>query len=1511
MSDSQPPRKPWNCLCGLCSPLGSRSGTADVTPSVKLHTLRHAVHHLPGQHTSSLVGSFQQLEECSATRNPRPTVPTSQTRPIAALPSSVVSKADSSKSSEYGDRSDSSATVFQELWDAALVQLRANKQEEESLKIVNIFIDKIADKAKGPDAHPDTQDLAGSIKDEIEQEINSRRHENGMARFMGNVVSALNKFASVGDVAVSFDPVHAALPWAAVRFVLVFLAYSVRQQQQRSRHFKAPFQLDTVSDHVASLEKVGQKLFQAGDSCERLCSSQDHAAMQQLLEITKTSQRTLEDTSWMTSNMYQENLLAKLPTAGAAFDHVDNQADATCHPETRVELLKQIDAWINEPNGHRTFWLQGLAGTGKSTISRTVAQKMSGNKLGASFFFKRGNSDRDNGRRFFTTIAYQLARCLPSLCEYICSAISQDPKVVDSLLEAQFHNLIGGPLRKLEEQNYQGTLVVVVDALDECEDESHTKAIINLLIKSDLTCLKVFLTSRPEYDIRKFFSYVAGRYQGLVLHHIDEYVIQHDIRVVLESRMAEFRHEHNLLHADQDSKLSDDWPGEQRLSGLVTMCTPLFITVTTLFRLLQLHNWSETPDGKIDFILRYSAASEYGKLYYPILCRMMLGVPSLAQTTAKDTFKRIVGSIVVLANPLSARSLARLLAVDKSVVESQLDPLHSVLDVPTSDAPIKLFHLSFWDFLVHEDAREFQIDEAHIHQELGIRCLDILSKCLKTNICDVESAGTAREDFSRDMIMSCFPDESNYASLYWVYHVRSSQSKIKDDGPVHIFLLNHFLHWLEALSLLDSMYETIGLLDDLIASTDVNNGLEVSNFLRDAKRFTMSFQAIISTSPLQVYASALVFSPMSSIVRQTFKSQFPSWLDRNHAPIIQSDWSYLRILEGHQAVINCIALSSRNWLISGSSDKTVKIWDIASGACIHTLTGHGDAVYHLAVSADGNLLVSGCTKDVYFWDTESGSLLKTWSLETVFTSMAFTDHGDQLFLVDRECSVWVCDTGTGKLLRNFKRLRNEGYDVLSAISRGGKWLAVVNGRDNIIKLALIVSDLETAPLHFLKFSAKFVVKKLVFSSDGGLLVSVSEDSRVEVWDTGLGQYLYTLESPEPLILSTDFAVCKGQIAMRTESGSMLILELKTRSFVRRTCIFERHQEMAKVEFVLLADHILLATCGAYSDTIYVWDPKPTSNDTMDLHSSHVHELAFTYGSRLLVSFSENEVMVWDASTGAHKQTFHLSIPYQTTAVSKKAPYLAASYRGQSGVEIWNLDLVSRVQTLPTKYAMIDALSLSDDGSKLVVSSSDEGAWDKSAVEIWDTDTGIQTSSSYEWTGRVPHVVISPDGKQVVVGKKAAIYAMSEIYDVSAGVSWVRVVDLAQLTFTPDGRHVLALESSKQSHWNHWSGFLCNAATGECVKSWRGGYNFHEDVHGLDQELLDCVIHSGSQLSGLAGRPNGYTDGYYIDEASVWLMRNGEKLLWLPEGYRPDYAVKSESAIAFSLEGGRVIIFRLK
>lgn len=145
-------------------------------------------------------------------------------------------------------------------------------------------------------------------------------------------------------------------------------------------------------------------------------------------------------------------------------------------------MLGQIKQWGSSMQGECMFWLCGRAGTGKSTISQTVAWifKEQG-QLGASFFFKRGEGDHGNVKRFFSTITRQLVTAIPHLAHAVSNAIDDYPDISTKSLKEQFNKLLFQPSSGLSQNQHTTNMLIVIDALDECDREEDIQVILELL----------------------------------------------------------------------------------------------------------------------------------------------------------------------------------------------------------------------------------------------------------------------------------------------------------------------------------------------------------------------------------------------------------------------------------------------------------------------------------------------------------------------------------------------------------------------------------------------------------------------------------------------------------------------------------------------------------------------------------------------------------------------------------------------------------------------------------------------------------------------------------------------------------------------------------------------------------------------------------------------------------------------------------------------------------------------
>ncbi len=512
---------------------------------------------------------------------------------------------------------------------------------------------------------------------------------------------------------------------------------------------------------------------------------------------------------------------------------------------TRTELLREIMAWTRgEPgstidNGggsdggqrKRVYWLNGMAGTGKSTIARTVARRChEDGRLGASFFFSRGGGELETARMFVTTIAVQLARRSSTLKTRICDAIAANPDVIAETLSDQWKALVLRPceLRPCEELGaadadaLRSPLVVVIDALDECNDEREITFVLQLLSETSgfaVPRLLVFLTSRPEILIREgIYVIPEAQRRHLILHHIHPDVVDHDIRVFLEQKLGSVIR--NL--SSQAEGFGDDI-----LRQLVERACGLFIWAATTSRFVT--EGRASARKRLETVLGDGVPStgahpqkSLDNMFHSVLLNSQKESYSPEEQDELCRSLRIVlGAIAVLFSTLSAPSLASLLNFSVVEIRDVLCDLHSILDVPDdSQLPIRPQHASVRDSLLDNrrctDMR-FWVDEHQAHTHIAHQCLRLLGDELRRDRCGLIDPGVLRKGIPQNLIDACTSPQLRYACLYWVRHVERSHNAQSLEGPIRKLLKKHFLHWLEALSLVGKLADSVEMVTILLS----------------------------------------------------------------------------------------------------------------------------------------------------------------------------------------------------------------------------------------------------------------------------------------------------------------------------------------------------------------------------------------------------------------------------------------------------------------------------------------------------------------------------------------------------------------------------------------------------------------------------------------------------------------------------------------------------------------------
>ncbi|KAL4879202.1 hypothetical protein BJY04DRAFT_220322 [Aspergillus karnatakaensis] len=893
-----------------------------------------------------------------------------------------------------------------------------------------------------------------------------------------------------------------------------------------------------------------------------------------LKEITKVDKR-VED-------LQRRQLLAALQYAEyAAFDAVrkDEPPPTRCYNGTRKEIIEELETWVYGSNDDCIFWLSGMAGTGKSTIARTVADLLDDEHhcLGASFFFSRGRGLRAEATAFITTIALQLAERLPVFAPYLASAVDAHNRVGELSLSNQWDRLIMAPLTALSDSLLLPVkFVFVIDALDECQGAGYVSEIVQLLSRAkelQMVDLRIFVTSRNESYIETSFKTLPGvSHRDLSIDYSLDGSTERDISSYMRASLKSVAELHLL----------EDWPGEKLIQGLIEKAGRLFVYASTACRYLQN---SAYPEKRLLEMLDtgtkgHSSTKALDDMYLLILSQVLDDCTSEDRADVALLFQQVVGSIVTSFEPLSPSDLASLLCISLRQIGLTLKHLHSLLHVPEDqDSPVEVFHLSFRDFIANPSrctTPQLRVDECHAHDTLFLRCVELMTKSLCRDMCDLAEQGVLTSTIPRSGVNACIPHPLRYSCLYFTSHISKAKISSSQSTMLYQFLQHHLLHWLEALSLMQRVADGVRMLQVLEDKIEAERDPSLHAFINDAKRFLLYNRVIIEEAPLQVYSSALVFAPQDSLVRRHFIKSIPDWIEE--PPKVAPDWTAL--LQG----VNDISISpDGSMIVSASGDRRVRLWDVKSGHPLFTLEGHQDWIDAVAFSPLGDTVASGSgDRSVRIWDVYTGRCLYVLhGHEHSATSVAFSPDGKLLASTSYDRTIRLWDTSTGSIVH------------------------ILRGHDDQVRTAR-------------------------FSPDGRILASAGVDQSIRVWDVEKGCTLQILRGHRDRISSLAFAPQGTVLASGSEDNTIRLWDLDGGGTSRR---IDCHLDWVH-DVTISRDGTLIATASA-DKMVRVLDMMTAKVMlTLEGHSNWVTAVTFSWDSKKVVSASfDHTIRIWDVKTG--------------------------------------------------------------------------------------------------------------------------------------------------------------------------------------------------------------------------------------------------------------------------------------
>ena len=907
---------------------------------------------------------------------------------------------------------------------------------------------------------------------------------------------------------------------------------------------------------------------------------------------------------------------------------------------TRKDVLGQIESWLADEREQRVFWLNGLAGTGKSTIAQTLAEtSFSDGKLGASFFCSRDFEDRSNIQKIFPTLAFQLACRFPQFREELLPVLRTNPDIERDSLCSQLETLIIGPFKTTGIRT-----LIIVDALDECKDEEPASAILSVLSRyiDKIPGVKFFITGRPEPRIRSGFRLELLRpiTEVLRLHDVERSSVDSDIKLLFETRLGE------IAKSRSDCDLTQSWPSSYDINILCRKAAGLFIYASTVIKFVA--SPYHLPSERLTLIitLPHSTAHE-GKsgidlLYAQVLEQAFRDLDSDDQEVY-SRFKLVVGAVLLAFYPLSRKSLSELSdnCGTPFHISNTLRSLHSLLLVPMSEVePIHTFHKSFPDFLTDPgrctDTRFF-IDPPVQHINILFSCLGLMKKRLKKDICNLKESNPGDVEDLPALKETWIGDSLEYACRFWTKHL----AKMPSHGPrvkqvqklVDEFFTTRLLFWIEVLALTGNLDSSVYALHDIdqwylsvscvwFQSKHVFTRAQTGascKWTEESQRLILLNFDEIRHSPSKIYGCVLPFCPSSC------------WLHKWYTPETMREVRVVRGRLDEWGTCSRVVPFERypealvyrkDIVVVGLLFGDIVILDAITGSQKSLLSAHIDGVSSLSFSQDGTFLVSGS------WD----NTIKVW------------------------------DTQTGGIVKTFR-----GFDRVRSVSISPDAVTIASGSESGIRLWDIrtgtnrrIGPLDITLVEFLP-------------TVPGHLMSISAGNNVQQWNTTNGEKIGRPLSGRHLAFSLD-----GRYFVLCGMGALTVRDSRSRKVI--TTLRFPHQDFSYCRFSPSGEFV----AGVAGATIYIWNVTSTNSashfiGTFTPHNSEISSLS--YSSSLISAHEDGKIRFSQivggstGSTAANTESTTLANSTDITCITLQAEDgFAITVDSAGTVKLWDLSI---------------------------------------------------------------------------------------------------------------------------------------------------------------------------------------------------------------------------------------------
>ncbi|KIK52474.1 hypothetical protein GYMLUDRAFT_49873 [Collybiopsis luxurians FD-317 M1] len=740
-----------------------------------------------------------------------------------------------------------------------------------------------------------------------------------------------------------------------------------------------------------------------------------------------------------------------------------------CLPGTREDALfnalSDIQEAIESGTNH-TFWLTGVAGSGKSTLSTSLVAALRDKGFTvASFFCKRDQADRRDPRRVIPTLSWYLASQFPEFRTNLNPVLNRKAlpthpsDQMDTFLLKPLQSLLGSP-----------KIVLLIDALDESDDTSRP-LLVDAFVQHAAVFPKgvcVILVSRKARDLKKKLESLP-----ILLdldRHLHDPSADHDIRLYLEDRLRDIR---------EQQEEEPNWPSEFEVSRLTRRADGLFIWAVIACNFIEQPSCRE----ELSRLLQTNAAVGIDDLYAHTLGSEFSKVRGKAAWF--EDYRSVMGCIICSLSPLSPADIASLIGRTQNVINATLNILQPLL-FRDEQGHVRLIHASLADYLLAEDrGQQLWVANPYLHLSLSRGCLNSLIKCSNQFSHSLDLTTLSSPSKFVHLLPSDLPSHIRYSAISWAQHLVQTQLDTSQAAElaevVRKFLTTSYLTWLEILSLLGYVTNGVHSLNLLCSWVEIH-GIPLRILAWDSYAFLDTFRVPIQRSVAHIYISALPFAPSGSQIGEIYRDLLDP--DGNLLPVVRSGLP-------------------KKW----PSDEVVQSVEFEESTSNQSRINEPGSAMHgfLVFSPDGVLVAHAVGQELRVWETQEGRLvwgphLSSSRIESVEISL-----NNRLIA----CAAMSADQLIPHGIENIELVPEEFLEI--------NVFPITDGfmpRDSLFlrKIKVVSSILQSGQFKIMSFSSD--------SSQLKILADLSYDDQMQTWNVETGALVENSSCYFPSLSST-------------------------------------------------------------------------------------------------------------------------------------------------------------------------------------------------------------------------------------------------------------------------------------------------------------------------------------------------------------------------------------------------------